>query len=277
MEDTIANYINLAKIQLFLPNYRSRKIRLADLDLINETAGDLRYSLISHDHGHPGIASYTFVGFTENDPITDPGTGNATFNATGEDLGDGFQLVLNRTDKNGNDIGYLVEVIDMLGILDIYHLWIWVHSKNDPACWYGLYAYEINNITEGEGEEAVTVGYAFSMLPFFASMTYDAETGEYTGRNIQDNDEVQISIDFAFNPDYIGTMGTQDRGAVSISGGTISGETNIYATNSRLGLPVKNTTGDPATPEEGEIYINTFDKKVRVYADDAWITLLDFS
>ena len=37
-----------------------------------------------------------------------------------------------------------------------------------------------------------------------------------------------------------------------------------------LVLPVKTTTGDPASPTEGQIYVNTFDNKVRVYADAAW-------
>ena len=37
-----------------------------------------------------------------------------------------------------------------------------------------------------------------------------------------------------------------------------------------LKLPVKSTTGDPASPFEGQIYVNTQDNKVRVYADGAW-------
>jgi hypothetical protein len=37
-----------------------------------------------------------------------------------------------------------------------------------------------------------------------------------------------------------------------------------------LVLPVKTTTGDPASPVEGQIYVNTSDNKVRVYADGAW-------
>ena len=41
-----------------------------------------------------------------------------------------------------------------------------------------------------------------------------------------------------------------------------------------LVLPVKDTTGDPGDwltdPDEGQIYVNTFDNKVRVYADGAW-------
>ncbi len=37
-----------------------------------------------------------------------------------------------------------------------------------------------------------------------------------------------------------------------------------------LVLPVKSTTGDPASPVEGQIYVNTYDNRVSVYADGAW-------
>ena len=35
-------------------------------------------------------------------------------------------------------------------------------------------------------------------------------------------------------------------------------------------LPVKTSTGDPASPIEGQIYVNILANKVRVYADGAW-------
>ena len=37
-----------------------------------------------------------------------------------------------------------------------------------------------------------------------------------------------------------------------------------------LTLPVKTTTGDPSGPVDGDMYVNTFDNKIRVYADAAW-------
>jgi hypothetical protein len=57
-----------------------------------------------------------------------------------------------------------------------------------------------------------------------------------------------------------------------------SGLVNVYGdldvsqkvTMGTLILPVKTTTGDPASPVEGQIYVNTYDNKVRVYADGAW-------
>ena len=37
-----------------------------------------------------------------------------------------------------------------------------------------------------------------------------------------------------------------------------------------LKLPVKTTTGDPSSPVNGDMYVNTFDNTVRVFADAAW-------
>ncbi|MHC4086575.1 MAG: LamG-like jellyroll fold domain-containing protein [Planctomycetota bacterium] len=57
-----------------------------------------------------------------------------------------------------------------------------------------------------------------------------------------------------------------------------SGQVNVYGdldvtdtvTMGTLVLPVKTTTGDPASPVEGQIYVNTYDNRVSVYADGAW-------
>ncbi|REK35574.1 MAG: hypothetical protein DWQ20_06005 [Actinobacteria bacterium] len=37
-----------------------------------------------------------------------------------------------------------------------------------------------------------------------------------------------------------------------------------------IDLPVKTTTGDPSSPNDGWMYVNTADNAVRVYADGAW-------
>ena len=37
-----------------------------------------------------------------------------------------------------------------------------------------------------------------------------------------------------------------------------------------LKMPVKTDTGDPGSPADGDMYVNTADNKVRVYADGAW-------
>ena len=51
-----------------------------------------------------------------------------------------------------------------------------------------------------------------------------------------------------------------------------SGEVNITSklTMGTLVIPTKATTGDPASPVEGQIYTNTYDNKVRIYTDGAW-------
>jgi hypothetical protein len=40
-----------------------------------------------------------------------------------------------------------------------------------------------------------------------------------------------------------------------------------------MNLPVKTLAGDPADPVDGLLYLNTVDKKLRLYADGAWRTL----
>jgi hypothetical protein len=47
-----------------------------------------------------------------------------------------------------------------------------------------------------------------------------------------------------------------------------------FAATEVLAVPVKTTTGDPAAPIEGQLYVNTFDNKARVYADGAWRDLV---
>lgn len=44
----------------------------------------------------------------------------------------------------------------------------------------------------------------------------------------------------------------------------------IKQVSEKTAIVVKTTTGDPADPFEGQIYINTFDNAMRAYADGAW-------
>ncbi len=41
-------------------------------------------------------------------------------------------------------------------------------------------------------------------------------------------------------------------------------------TLSFMRIPVKTTTGDPSSPADGDMYVNTSDNTVRVFADSAW-------
>ena len=47
-------------------------------------------------------------------------------------------------------------------------------------------------------------------------------------------------------------------------------QTRLSIDTTFLKLPVKSTTGDPSSPQDGDMYVNTSDNKVRVYADAAW-------
>jgi hypothetical protein len=38
----------------------------------------------------------------------------------------------------------------------------------------------------------------------------------------------------------------------------------------QLRLPIKTTTGDPGSAQEGDVYVNTFDRVMKVYANAAW-------
>jgi hypothetical protein len=62
---------------------------------------------------------------------------------------------------------------------------------------------------------------------------------------------------------------------VNRSGDTMTGDLYLSGTTF-FGLPVKTTTGDPASPAEGYIYVNTFDNKVRLYADATWRDVLSW-
>jgi hypothetical protein len=46
--------------------------------------------------------------------------------------------------------------------------------------------------------------------------------------------------------------------------------TRLDISTTFLQLPVKTTTGDPGGPANGDTYVNTFDNKIRTYADGAW-------
>jgi hypothetical protein len=182
-------------------------------------------------YSHAGILSYTFLGVTEVADPVDPGIGNFVLNDDGVD----YQLVISTTDKNGRDLGFV----------------LMIHSKRDPTLYYGLWMM-IEDIDTIEDEDENVLAWILPMYPFFASTTYDPESDEYTWFDIPVNDEVVLSMDFAFNPDYIGSMGTQDSDDVSITGGTISTPVDIYRAE---GVPVV----DPGWASSSTINMNAPD------------------
>jgi hypothetical protein len=96
-----------------------------------------------------------------------------------------------------------------------------------------------------------------------ASAGYSMALGAYTINNVSNS----LSVGYG-----------SDVGNERVDFRVRSGQVNVYGdldvsqkvTMATLILPVKTTTGDPANPVEGQIYVNTSDNKVRVYADGAW-------
>jgi len=207
-------------------------------------------------HTHAGVLSYTFAGWTEESPpVTAPGTGKFTLNVSGL----GYELVISTTDKNGRDLGYVLMILLLIGWTEIYDIWFWFHSKRDPKLYYGLWM--MPDDLDTIDVDGVTVAWIIPMVPFFVSMTYDPVEDDYTDFDIPVGDEVLLSMDFGFNPDYIGTMGTQDSDAVSITGGTISIPVNIHRPD---GTPV----ADPGWASSSTIDMTAPDGYATFNAED---------
>lgn len=174
---------------------------------------------------HQAIASYKFTGWTElgAESLVDPGAGNFYF-----DFYDLPYAVMSLTDINGYDMDYNYEM--MYFGMEYYDFFLNFHGKTNSNQYFTMMIIpdeEWITITEGEGEEEVAVAYAIPIWPVLFPMTYDAEEDEFVVDEFPENDQVLFSADFAFNPDYLGSMGRQDYDSVDISGGIIS-NTKIY-------------------------------------------------
>jgi hypothetical protein len=250
----ISDFNNYGKLKIFFPNQVNRMIRIADLGLPNPTPV------------HNGIASYTFAGWTEGEPVN-PGAGCMSLN---EDM----LIVLNVTDKNGNYMEYNLEMIAMG--MDYYNFWLFLHSKRDPKIWVALILYDYDVITEGEGDDEHIVAWVFEIWPVFFSSVWDEGEGDLVPTEFIGGEEILLSLQISVNLEQFGDMAFQDPGGVYIWGGDIGGVNLWGGEDKRWTLPYKTTTGDPIGAEE-RIYVNRFDKLVRIYLDGAWRTLLDFS
>ena len=91
-------------------------------------------------------------------------------------------------------------------------------------------------------------------------------TGE-GGDSVEGGDGDYGNIILAKNGGNVGIGTTSPSKLLDVNGDADVGGT---LTMDKLILPVKTTTGDPASPVAGQIYVNTYDNKVRVYADGAW-------
>jgi hypothetical protein len=222
---------------------------------------------------HQGIASYKFTGWKELADMTNPGDGNFYFNYY-----DGMYAVMSLTNSHGHYMGENLMMIYFA--LEYYDCILYYHGKTNSDQYIGSIIIPDEDwieITEGEGDDEIVVAYAVPIWPVFFPMMYDAEEDEYVIDEFPENDEVLMSIDLAFNQDYLGGMAGQDPDSVYIYGGDIS-SVNLYGgEDKKWTLPRKTTTGDPSSPIENQIYVNTFDKLVRIYLDSTWRTLLDYS
>lgn len=82
-----------------------------------------------------------------------------------------------------------------------------------------------------------------------------------------------ITIDADYDsggPTWTHSIHLNNVDTISLGGGSVWKTTATTTVYGNFVLPVKSDTGDPSSPTEGQIYVNTFDNKVRVYADAAW-------
>jgi hypothetical protein len=126
--------------------------------------------------------------------------------------------------------------------------------------------------TTASGSASTAIGYCATASGFTSAAAglYATASGDYSlafGRYCINDVNESFAVGFG--------SGT---GNEQVDFRVKSGQTNVYGdldvseklTTATLVLPVKSTTGDPASPVEGQIYVNTADNKVRVYADGAW-------
>ena len=209
-----------------------------------------------------GMGVWEFSGWTDDAADADPGTGKAIFDDTDGD----YTLLISYTDKNGYDF-YMNFFSLYLAGASYYDFFINLRSKSNPTKWIKLFVLDV-------ADPGVPLRWKIS-VGVMAITTYE-EDGAYPTVEFDAGEDITLSIDLAFNPDYIGTLGTQDSDDVSITGGSIGSVTAAF-TNGKLLLPVKETTGDPASPIIGQIYWNTNDKLIRGYDGVAWHTIFDHS
>lgn len=144
----------------------------------------------------------------------------------------------------------------------------------------------MGNRTTASGNVSTAMGSVTTASEFCSTtMGYGSEaSGEYSiaaGLCIQATQDASMAFGkFSINDveDSFTVGYGSGEGSEQVDFRVRSGQVNVYGdldvtekvTMGTLILPVKSTTGDPASPVEGQIYVNTSDNKVRVYADGAW-------
>jgi len=174
-----------------------------------------------------GFGRFKFLGTTADD-ATDPGYGNMKFDLSGEGLGETFSAIFSIKDLDGSAFYSLPQLISF-GIMEDYHIWLYVHSKNDPKMCAGMLITDMEAIVDLEDN---TLAFQFPVLPWIWPIIWAEDWDEWVSRDFIDGEDVIVSWDFAFNPEYVGSLGTQDAGDVSIYGGDIGGvNINLSAKN----------------------------------------------
>ena len=127
----------------------------------------------------------------------------------------------------------------------------------------------------GSGDAEITI--TTTSTSGTTKITFDADSYLFSGTTEQaefpDGTQSLPAITFSGDPDSgIYNLGGNDVGIVA--GGTRRlriNATRIDCDNvSFLSHPVKSTTGDPTGQQNGDVYVNTADNKMRLYADGAW-------
>ena len=114
---------------------------------------------------HNGVASYKFLGWRELADPTDPGIGCMYLNEPDMYT---HQLIISSTDKYGNDVGYLL--YDLAMFSEIYHVWLFFHSKRNPTIWNALLLYDFAPIEIDDEVVAFAIDLSFF---YFCSMKYN--------------------------------------------------------------------------------------------------------
>lgn len=132
-----------------------------------------------------------------------------------------------------------------------YHV-VMVYDNNDMKVY-------LDGVQDGSGTFAYDTGSTYpDKAMAIGARSYDATVTSYFDGQI---DDVMI-YDVALEAWEVRQLYNEANKAYAYF--------NNVTVDSIMLLPVKTTTGDPGSPVEGQIYVNTYDNKIRVYADGAW-------
>lgn len=133
-------------------------------------------------------------------------------------------------------------------------------------------------LASASGAGASTVSINAVSTSGTADIDISADTVTFIGEIlVPDGDQTNPGIAFTNDTNSgIYNLGADDLGIVAGGSRRLRvNATRIDVDNvSFLSLPVKATTGDPTGQQEGDMYVNTSDNALRLYADSAWRSVL---